>query len=92
MGRFGFGTRVAMVVIGAIWCVAGWVWLQLLGPDYFDQRTPGKRIYVLGVMVAIAGLVLIKTGLTPDRPKSFEEEKEDLNPDLTGDTWDDLDD
>ena len=90
MERFGFGTRVAMVVLGAIWCVGGWVWLQILGP--FDQRTPGKRIHIVAIMVAVGGLVLIKSGLTPNRPKSFEEEKGELDPNLNNDCWDAFDD
>jgi hypothetical protein len=81
-----------MVVLGAVWCVAGAVWLRLLGPDYLDQRGSSARIYALGVMIAIAGLLLIKTGLTPDRPKSFEEEVEDANADLRSDSWSHFDD
>ena len=81
-----------MVVIGAVWCVGGWVWLQLLGPDYLDQRGSSRGIYSLGWMIAVAGLLLIKTGLLPDRPKSFEDEEGELNPDLGNHSWDDLDD
>ena len=90
MGRFGFGTRLAMVVLGAIWCVGGWVWLQILGP--FDQRTPGRRIHIVAAMIVLGGLILIKSGLTPDRPKSFEEMEGDLNPNLDNDNWDAFDD
>ena len=91
MGRFGLGTRLAMVVIGAIWCVGGAVWIQLLNVVGADQRGSNSRLYGLATLIVIAGLLLIWTGLTPDRPKSFEEEKGELDPDLRGDHWSDFD-
>ena len=91
MGRFGFGTRLAMIVMGAIWCLAGVFWLHLLGPDHPGQGRGNARIVALAAMIAFAGLLLIKTGLTPDRPKSFEEEEGELDPNLRGDHWSDFD-
>jgi|SRR5688572_22271298 len=87
MGRFGLGTRLAMVVIGVIWCIGGAAWLRLLDVAGSDS----SRLYGAAMLIVIAGALLIWTGLTPDRPKSFEEEKGELNPDLRGDHWSDFD-
>jgi hypothetical protein len=95
MGRYGLGTRIAMIVIGAIWVAAGAAWLYVVGPGFFREHHI-SRLYAIPVAVVIGGLGLLKTGLMPDRPKSFEDEIPDANPRLTDDDgtddWTYLDD
>ena len=83
MGRFGLGTRLAMVVVGAAWAAAGaaWLWLALgLAPGPLERNTAGLLAIPLALLAA--GMLLVKTGVTRDRPKSFEDEVPDAHPDL----------
>jgi hypothetical protein len=91
MGRFGLGTRIAMIALGAIWGAAGAAWLYCLGPDIV-AATASRRIVTLATALLLGGLALLKTGITPDRPKAFEDEIADAHPDLGGDDWSDIDD
>ena len=89
MGRHGLGSRVAMIVIGAIWVAAGAAWLYALGPGYLFREHHISRFYAIPLAIVVGGLGLLKTGVTPDRPKSFEDEIPDANPRLTDDDWTD---
>jgi hypothetical protein len=93
MGRFGFFTRIAMIVFGAIWLAAGGSSFLMLVSARFASGGA-----VDGMMAAIdygplgfpgwlivAGLMMLKTGLTPDPPKTFENEIPDACPDLSDD-------
>ena len=92
MGRFGFGTRVTMLVFGAIWLCAGALWLWALLPSRVDQPSIDTALdretwFHLSTFLLVGGLVLLKTAVTRDRPKTFEEEIPDAHPDI--EPWDD---
>jgi hypothetical protein len=89
MGRFGLFTRIAMVVFGAIWLAAGGCWMvalihrELAAEGPIDRWRDGNELWAhLATFLAVAGFMLVKTGVTPDRPKSFEDEIPDANPNL----------
>ena len=85
MGRYGLGTRVAMFVFGAIWAVAGGLWLWALLPSRLvplDTPLDREVWFHLSTFLLVGGLVLLKTAVTPDRPKSFEDEIPDAHPDI----------
>jgi hypothetical protein len=92
MGRYGLGTRVVMVVLGAVWIAGGAAWLYFLGPDYLFRDRSSSRLCAIPLAILFGGVMLFKTGVTPDRPKTFEDEIADAHPDLSGDDWGDLDD
>ena len=88
VGRITPGTRVAMVVVGAIWTAVGVIWLRYLFPGFIIDNDAG--LAAIPTAMLFVGLVLLKNGLLPGRPKTFEEEKPDANPDLeenVGDVW-----
>ena len=83
VGRYGLGTRLAMVVVGAVWAAAGaaWLWLALgVAPGPLERNTSGLLVIPLALLAA--GMLLVKTGVTRDRPKSFEDEIPDAHPHL----------
>lgn len=82
MERVGPGTRVMMLVIGALWSAAGAVWLYHLGPTYLFGEEASAFVFALPTGLLIGGLVLLKNAVRPDRPKSFEDEAPDAHPDL----------
>ena len=86
MGRYGPFTRIAMIVVGAVWAAAGggWLWFALRhAPSPADRNSGG--LLVIPIALLAAGTLLVKTGVTRDRPKTFEEEVPDAHPDLEGD-------
>ena len=81
MGRYGLATRVSMVVVGAVWAAVGAGWLLRCGPaSGFEDE-----ILALPGSLLACGLLLVWTGLTPDRRKTLEEEVPDAHPDLDDD-------
>lgn len=93
MGRFGLFTRSAMLVFGAIWFVGGTCWLAALvrrvmtSPSNVDQFDEDETWFWLAAFLMTGGFMMVKTAITPDRPKSFEDEVPDANPSF--DPWDD---
>jgi hypothetical protein len=88
MGRYGLGTRIAMIVIGAIWLLfGGWRLCYIIRFGGGFANTIDQLNDTIAVSVAAVGAMLLKTALTPDRPKTFEDEIPDAHPDLS--LWDD---
>ena len=93
MGRFGLFTRCAMIVFGAIWlafggsCFAGLVYARYESGGAVEGIMAAIDHGPLGFTgwVIVAGFMMLKTGLTRDEPKTFEDEIPDACPDLSGD-------
>ena len=88
MGRYGLGTRVAMVFVGSIWTAVGVGWLYFLFPGFIIHER--FTIATIPTALVCGGLLLLKSGLKPAQPKTFEEEKPDAHPDLdenVADAW-----
>jgi hypothetical protein len=95
MGRYGLFTRLAMIVIGAIWAAAGAFLAYSLDLSNAIWHRGTAWIFAIAAGLLCGGLGLLKTGLTPDRPKTFEDEIPDAHPDMGQDDWlfwDDWDD
>ena len=88
-------TRLAMVVIGAVWTAAGAFLAYSHDLASVTRYRSSTWIFVIAAGLLCGGLGLLKTGLTPDRPRTFEDEIPDAHPDMGEDDWlywDDWDD
>ena len=84
MGRFGIPTRLAMLVLGAIWAAAGVAMFYYIAPLFFAYQAD-RSLMVVATASLLGGLAMLKTALTPDRPESPKDEPPD--PDPLGENW-----
>jgi hypothetical protein len=87
MRRYGLVTRAAMFVVGTAWSAVGAAWLYHLGPSSGLVDLCGTAALVMPIALLVGGLILLKNAVVPDRPKSFEEEVPDANPNLDDGRW-----
>ena len=79
-----------MVLLGVVWSAVGAGWLYHLGPGDLFREGASVWPFATPTALLVGGLLLVKTGVTPDRPRRFEDEVADAHPDLSNESiwWD----